>query len=165
MKYRDYIFTLIKKLFVSGYLDVRYGEITSAGTNSGIEYPLTKKETEEVMSYFGKEQKKENNMAKDEIKEMTQAEREELFEEPEKEYALRSPNGMIILKQNLTFRKAFDEMLKGKKIARPSFEGFWYIDSFDGKMKIHDRFGNTLEKVDMTITIVNTLVEDWMVVE
>ena len=98
----------------------------------------------------------------------TQKEYEEMFEEGNemhKEFKLVDVKGRVIINQNLTFRKAFDEMLKGKKIARPSFEGFWYIDSFDGKIKIHDRFGNTLEKVDMTITLVNTLAEDWMVIE
>lgn len=98
----------------------------------------------------------------------TQKEYEEMFEEStekHQEFKLVDTKGRVIIEQNLTFRKAFDEMLKGKKIARPSFEGFWYIDSFDGKMKIHDRFGNTLEKVDMTITLVNTLAEDWMVIE
>lgn len=70
-----------------------------------------------------------------------------------------------VIESGLTFKKAYMKMVEGKKIARPSFEGFWYIDSFDGKMKIHDRFGNTLERVDMTITVINTLANDWEVIE
>ena len=70
-----------------------------------------------------------------------------------------------VLESGLTFKEAYMRMVEGKKISRPSFIGFWYIDSFDGKMKIHDRFGNTLEKVDMTITVINTLANDWEVIE
>ena len=51
----------------------------------------------------------------------------------------------------MNFKQAYAKMIEGKKIARFSFLGFWYIDPFDGKMKIHDRFGNTLEKVDKEI--------------
>lgn len=92
-------------------------------------------------------------------REPTQEEKEETFREPEIAYDKK------VIKSGLTFKQAFQKMLEGKKIARPSFVGFWYIDSFDGKMKIHDRFGNTLEKVDMTITVINTLANDWEVIE
>lgn len=64
----------------------------------------------------------------------------------------------------MNFKQAYAKMIEGKKIARFSFLGFWYIDPFDGKMKIHDRFGNTIEKVDMTITVINILANDWYVV-
>lgn len=132
-------------------------------------------------------------MGKDTVREMTQAEREELFEEEVQEKKKLSPLQLHLLehsydcqedmrdyeklsepeiaynkkviKSGLTFKQAFQKMLEGKKIARPSFIGFWYIDSFDGKMKIHDRFGNTLERVDMTITVINTLANDWEVIE
>lgn len=121
-------------------------------------------------------------MGKDTVKEMTQAEREQLFEESEredfdtryekyikkkrleKENALRSPNGMIILKQNLTFRKAFDEMLKGKKISRPCFKGYWFMDH-ESKVVIHDRHDNELKEGDITNTVTNTLANDWEVIE
>lgn len=93
------------------------------------------------------------------FREPTQEEKEEMFREPEITYEKK------VIKSDLTFKQAFSKMLEGKKIARPSFVGFWYIDSFDGKMKIHDRFGNTLEKVDMTITVINTLANDWEVIE
>lgn len=51
MKYRlrlsfNFAFALIRKLYKCGYLRIEYGELRTCGGNNGVDYPLTKKETE-----------------------------------------------------------------------------------------------------------------------
>ena len=61
----------------------------------------------------------------------------------------------------MKFEYAYLEMLKGNKITRPCFKGYWYIDGVDGKVKIHLADGKVIHKGDLTLTIQNTLAEDW----
>ena len=37
----------------------------------------------------------------------------------------------------MKFNEAYAEMAKGKKITRPAFKGFWFIDPVKGKLTIH----------------------------
>lgn len=52
-----------------------------------------------------------------------------------------------------------------KKIARPSFKGYWFLDGVTGKLVIH--LGNDKEisygKLDLTVR--NCLADDWFVLE
>lgn len=64
----------------------------------------------------------------------------------------------------MKFIEAYNEMLKGKKIKRPTMRGYWYIDSFNGKLTIHTKDGNDIVNGDLQTTIINTLAEDWQVI-
>ena len=64
----------------------------------------------------------------------------------------------------MKFNEAYAEMLKGKKIKRPCFQGYWYIDGVSGKVVIHLANDTEITKGDLTLTISNCLAEDWMVI-
>ena len=63
----------------------------------------------------------------------------------------------------MKFNEAYLEMLKGNKITRPCFKGYWYIDGVSGKVVIHLADGNEITKGDLSLTIKNCLAEDWAV--
>lgn len=63
----------------------------------------------------------------------------------------------------MTFKEAYKEMLKGKKVRRHAWKGYWFIE--DNKIKIHLKDGNTIFDNFTQETITNTLQEDWEVVE
>lgn len=63
----------------------------------------------------------------------------------------------------MNFREAYKEMLKGKKVRRHAWKGYWFIE--DNKIKIHLKDGNTIFDNFTQETITNTLQEDWEVVE
>ena len=71
----------------------------------------------------------------------------------------------------MNFTEAYKEMLAGKRVKRPSFKGYWFIDSETGLVTIHlaATKNNPVEK-DITygkldITIKNCAAEDWEVVK
>lgn len=131
-------------------------------------------------------------MGKDTVKEMTQAEREQLFEEEVQEEKKLSPlelhllehsndyqvdmrdYGKLsepeiayqknILESNLPFKKAFMRMVEGKKISRPCFKGYWFMNH-DSKIVIHTRYDQEIKVGDITNTVINTLANDWEVIE
>lgn len=63
----------------------------------------------------------------------------------------------------MNFKQAYEEMLKGKKIKRPDWKGYWFIE--DDKIKIHLKDGNIKFNNFTQETITNTLAEDWEVVK
>lgn len=63
----------------------------------------------------------------------------------------------------MNFKEAYKEMLKGKKVRRPGWGGYWFIE--DDKIKIHLKDGNTIFDNFTQETMTNTLEEDWEVVE
>ena len=63
----------------------------------------------------------------------------------------------------MKFKEAYIKMLEGKKIKRPCFEGYWYIDGADGKFKIKLKNGEIIDKGELNITLINALAEDWEV--
>lgn len=63
----------------------------------------------------------------------------------------------------MNFKQAYQEMLNGKKIRRPSWGGYWFIE--DGKVKIKLKTGEIIENDFNQETITNTLADDWEVVE
>ena len=63
----------------------------------------------------------------------------------------------------MNFREAYKEMLKGQKVRRHAWKGYWFIE--DNKIKIHLKDGNTIFDNFTQETITNTLQEDWEVVE
>ncbi len=69
-----------------------------------------------------------------------------------------------ILESGLTFKKAYMKMVEGKKIARPSFNGWWFMDKYS-RIIIHDQYDNEIQNGDITITVTNTLANDWEVIE
>lgn len=64
----------------------------------------------------------------------------------------------------MKFQNAYVEMLKGNKIARPCFKGYWYIDGKDGDVVIHLANGTEIKEGNLSLTIQNTLAEDWDIV-
>ena len=62
----------------------------------------------------------------------------------------------------MNFKEAYEEMLKGKKVRRPSWTGYWFIE--DDKIKIRLKDGNIKCNAFTQETITNTLAEDWEVV-
>ena len=63
----------------------------------------------------------------------------------------------------MNFKEAYKEMLKGQKVRRHAWKGYWFIE--DNKIKIHLKDGNTISDNFTQETITNTLQEDWEVVE
>lgn len=63
----------------------------------------------------------------------------------------------------MKFKQAYREMSKGKKIKRPGWEGYWFIE--DGKVKIKLKTSEILENNFNEETITNIFTDDWEVVE
>lgn len=61
----------------------------------------------------------------------------------------------------MKFSDAYIEMLKGYKMTRPCFKGYWYINGKSGKLVIHLENGNEITEGDLTLTAQNTIAEDW----
>lgn len=69
-----------------------------------------------------------------------------------------------VFESGLSFREAYMRMVEGKKISRPCFIGWWFMNH-ESKVIIHDRYGNELKEGDITNTVTNTLANDWEVIE
>ena len=65
----------------------------------------------------------------------------------------------------MKFEQAYLQMLKGKKITRPCFEGHWYINGQTGEMVIHTSDGKDIREGKSGLTAINTLAEDWEVLK
>ena len=67
----------------------------------------------------------------------------------------------------MNFKNAYYMMLQGKKIKRPCFKGYWFINGVTGKVIIHCRDGKEITEGDFDLTLKNVLAEDWeeMIVE
>lgn len=65
----------------------------------------------------------------------------------------------------MKFEQAYMEMLKGKKIKRSCFKGYWFIDGVSGKVKIHLANAEEIIEGDLDLTLRNVLAEDWEVAE
>jgi hypothetical protein len=65
----------------------------------------------------------------------------------------------------MIFRDAYMKMLEGKKIKRPCFVGFWYLDGKEGDLKIHLENGEEINSGNLRHTVMNCLAHDWEVVE
>lgn len=65
----------------------------------------------------------------------------------------------------MNFNEAYQKMLEGKKIKRPGWKGYWFIDSKDNKFKIKLAGGEIKENKFTQETIKNTAANDWEIVE
>ena len=65
----------------------------------------------------------------------------------------------------MKINEAYLEMLKGHKVKRPCFKGYWYIDGVSGKLVIHLASDEEITKGDLTLTLMNCIAEDWEVVD
>ena len=65
----------------------------------------------------------------------------------------------------MNFADAYKEMVNGKKIRRPSFKGWWFINPEDGMFTIHLKNGKDITYGKLDITIKNCLANDWEVME
>ena len=63
----------------------------------------------------------------------------------------------------MLFKEAYAEMLKGKKIKRPCFQDYWYINGVSGKLVIHLASGEEITKGNLTLTVQNCMAEDWSI--
>lgn len=65
----------------------------------------------------------------------------------------------------MTFAEAYAQMKQGKKIRRPVFKGYWYLNPEDGTLIIHLKDGKEISYGRLDTTVKNTLANDWLVVE
>lgn len=65
----------------------------------------------------------------------------------------------------MKFKEAYLKMLEGKKIKRPCFQGYWYIDGVSGNLTIHLANDTEITKGNLSLTVKNCMAEDWEVVE
>ena len=65
----------------------------------------------------------------------------------------------------MIFVDAYMAMLAGHKIKRPCFEGYWYIDGVDGKLKIHLANGKEISEGELGLTVMNCCAEDWCIAQ
>ena len=63
----------------------------------------------------------------------------------------------------MKFSDAYLAMLKGRKIKRPCFEGYWYIDGVTGDFIIHLANGEEIKEGKLGLTVANCLAEDWAI--
>jgi hypothetical protein len=63
----------------------------------------------------------------------------------------------------MNFKEAYVKMLEGKKIARPCFKGYWYINGVNGKLTIHLASEEEVTEGLLDTTVRNCLADDWMV--
>lgn len=63
------------------------------------------------------------------------------------------------------FAEAYKQMVGGKKIRRPSFKGYWFINPETGIFTIHLENGKNIEYGKLDITVKNCLANDWEVIE
>ena len=61
----------------------------------------------------------------------------------------------------MNFKEAYLMMMEGKKIKRPCFKGYWYFNGKTGKIVIHLENGTEITEGDFTLTLQNSLAEDW----
>lgn len=59
------------------------------------------------------------------------------------------------------FAEAYKLMLAGKKIKRPSFKGYWFINQENGIFMIHLADGKDISYGKLDITVKNCLANDW----
>lgn len=64
----------------------------------------------------------------------------------------------------MKFELAYNYMLKGEKVKRPCFKGYWYIDGVNGALTIHLANGKEITEGNLGLTVANTLADDWMIV-
>lgn len=65
----------------------------------------------------------------------------------------------------MTFKEAYQKMLEGKKIARPCFKGYWFIDGVTNLLVIHLADDKEIIEGLLDHTVRNTLADDWQVVK
>lgn len=62
----------------------------------------------------------------------------------------------------MNFKEAYQKMLEGKKVKRPDWKGYWFIEN--DKIKIYLKDGNIKLNNFTQETIINTLADDWEIV-
>jgi hypothetical protein len=65
-------------------------------------------------------------------------------------------------KKTMTFKEAYAAMLAGKKVTRPVFKGYWFIDPKTLGVVIHLASGKDITYGKLDITVRNTLCDDWV---
>lgn len=65
----------------------------------------------------------------------------------------------------MSFVEAYKEMLNGKKIKRPGFKGYWYINPENGIFTIKLANGKDIEYGKLDLTVKNCVANDWEIIE
>lgn len=65
----------------------------------------------------------------------------------------------------MKFENIYMEMLKGKKVRRPAFKGYWFINAVTGKLTVYLASGEEIDVGDLDLTVRNVLAEDWEVID
>ena len=63
----------------------------------------------------------------------------------------------------MNFKEAYEKMLKGKKVRRPGWKGYWWIE--DDKVFAKNNSWDAPQKRFSQVDIAHTLAEDWKVVK
>lgn len=63
----------------------------------------------------------------------------------------------------MTFKEAYEKMLKGKKVRRPGWKGYWWIE--DDKVFAKNNSWDAPQKRFSQVDIAHTAADDWEVVE
>lgn len=61
----------------------------------------------------------------------------------------------------MDFKEAYKMMKDGKKVCRPNFKGYWFIDSENGELKVFTATGKTISYGKLDISIKNVIHDDW----
>lgn len=61
----------------------------------------------------------------------------------------------------MTFTEAYKLMKDGKKVCRPNFKGYWFIDSESGEVKVVTASGKLISYGKLDISIKNVIHDDW----
>jgi hypothetical protein len=65
----------------------------------------------------------------------------------------------------MSFTDAYKEMLAGKKIRRPGFKGYWFINPENGIFAIHLANDKEINYGKLDLTVKNCAANDWEVVD
>ena len=79
-------------------------------------------------------------------------------------------NAQLNQKTGLTFRRAYYQMLNGKKIKRPTWKGYWAFENTERGMSIimHTMEGDTIDirdTINVRYTFDSRVAQDWEFVD
>lgn len=66
--------------------------------------------------------------------------------------------------EEFDFAEAYNRMLKGEKVRRIGWKGYWYINGVTGRLTIHTAEGKEIVSGNFTLTVMNTVADDWTVI-
>lgn len=65
----------------------------------------------------------------------------------------------------MKFEEAWKALQNGKKIKRPCFKGYWFMNPETGVFTIHLENGKDITYGKLGLTVMNIMENDWEIVE